>query len=118
MTYDPYRQPTPQDPYENPYRVNEEQNRSGTGVAMILGAVLLAAIAGFVYFSNGEQATVANNDIRPPITQSNDPARPAAPETTGSGSSSNMEEPAPSADPGPAEIDQRPAPAPQPQTQQ
>ena len=118
MTNDPYRQPTPQDPYENPYRVNEEENRSGTGVAMILGALLLAAIAGFVYFSTGDQATVANNDIRPPITQSNDPARdparPAVRETTGSGTS-NLDQPAPSAEPRPADIDQRPAPVPQTQ---
>ena len=110
MTNDPYRQPTPQDPYENPYRVNEEENRSGTGGAMMLGALLLAAIAGFVYFSTGDQATVANNDIRPPITKSTDTPRPAAPETTGSGTS-NMDQPAPSADPRPADINQRPAPA-------
>lgn len=116
MTYDPYRQPTPQDPYENPYRVNEAENRSGNGVAMALGALLLAAIAGFVYFSTGDQPSVANNEMRPPITQSNDATRPAPRETTGSGTS-NMDQPAPSADPRP-EIDQRPVPAPQPQTQQ
>ena len=82
MTYDPYRQQTPQDPYENPYRVNEAENRNGNGVAMALGALLLAAIAGFVYFSTGDQPSVANNEMRPPITQSNDATRPAPRETS------------------------------------
>jgi len=91
MTYDPYRHPTPQDPYENPYRVQEADSQTGTGVALILGALLLAAIGGFAYFSTGDQPSVANNEMRPPITQPNDPARRSAPETTGAGSS-NIEQ--------------------------
>ncbi len=87
MTYDPYRtNPSPHDPYENPYRVSEADSQTGTGAALILGALLLAAIGSFVYFSSGDQPGVASNEMRPPITQPNDPARPASPETTGSGS--------------------------------
>ena len=90
MTYDPYRQPTPQDPYENPYRVNEANSQTGNGIALLLSALLLAAIGGFIYFGSGERATVANNEMRVPITQPNDPAKPTVPETTGAGSA-NME---------------------------
>ena len=87
MTYDPNRYPTPQDPYENPYRVHEADSQTGMGAALILGALLLAAIGSFIYFSTGDQATVANNEMRPPITLPNDPAKQSAPETTGAGSS-------------------------------
>jgi hypothetical protein len=87
MTYDPYRQPSPQDPYENPYRVHEADSQTGTGAALLLGALLLAAIGGFVYYSTGDQPSVANNEMRPPITQSNEPANRSAPETTGAGQS-------------------------------
>jgi hypothetical protein len=85
MTYDPYRQ---QDPYENPYRVHNDINAfdhtAGVGGVLLLGALLLAAIGGFIYYGGGDHATVANNELRPPITQPNDAVRPARPETTGS----------------------------------
>lgn len=101
MTYDPNNRPNPQDPYENPYRVNEANRQTGNGVALVFGALLLAAIGGFIYFTaNGDRATTANNEIRPPITQSADPAPRRAPaETTGSGASSA--EPAPMNTPAP-----------------
>jgi hypothetical protein len=81
MINDPYR---PQDPYENPYRVTHDgQDTAGVSAAILLGALLLAAIGGFIYFSGGDRAIVANNELRPPITQPNEAARPAQPETTG-----------------------------------
>ena len=101
MTYDPNRYPNPNDPYENPYRVSEAERRTGSGVALALGALLLAAIGGFIYFTaKGDQSTVANNEFRPPITQPAEPAlRPAPAETTGSAPSNT--EPAPMKDPAP-----------------
>ncbi len=99
MTYDPNRYPNPNDPYENPYRVSDAERRTGSGAAFLLGALLLAAIGGFIYFTaTGERSTVANNEIRPPITQPANPAvRPAPPETTGSAASNS--EPAPQTPP-------------------
>jgi hypothetical protein len=83
MTFDPNRNDLPPDPYRD-YR---KQTRAGAGAAILLGALLLAAIGGFIYFYSGvPESGVATNDTRPPIAQ---PSRSdPVPETTGS--SANM----------------------------
>lgn len=86
MTYDPHRNDLP--PHD-PHRDYRDQNRAGAGAAMLLGALLLAAIGGFVYFFAGiADRSVAIDDIRPPITQRSTTGSAPAPETTGS--SANM----------------------------
>lgn len=82
MTYDPNRyEPYRYDPYSNePPR--DLDDYSG-GVAILVGALLLAALGGFIYFASPSDQAY---DIRPPITQ---------PSTTGAGpaperSSANM----------------------------
>lgn len=93
MTYDPYQQPNPNDPYENPYRVNEVERETGMGSTFLLAALIIAAVGGFIYYgTSGDQPTVASNEMRPPITQQveptrNDPIRQTPAETTGAGSS-------------------------------
>lgn len=73
MTYDPYRNDiTPPDPFRG-YR---DPNESGTGTGMLLAALMLLALGGFIfYFANTDAQNVASTDMRPPITQ---------PSTTGS----------------------------------
>jgi hypothetical protein len=64
MTYDPYSNAsTPPDPrYRDP--------EGGTGAGIMVGALMLLALGGFIYFYAGSSETnVATNDIRPPITQ-------------------------------------------------
>ena len=87
MTYDPYRNATtPPDPY---HRDPED----GSGGTMMLGALVLLAIGGFVYFfGTSDNTNVASNDLRPPVTQSSPSTTGAAPSappdaTTGSASS-------------------------------
>lgn len=75
MTYDPYRNDVPRDPYRDP----RDPKEKGAGAGLLLGALLLAALGGFIYFFNAGDQNVATNEVRPPITQ---------PSTTGS--SSNM----------------------------
>ncbi len=95
MTYETNREtnryPTPNDPYENPYRVttgrDEARTRNPVGSALLFGALLLAAIGAFIYYSSGYQPTVATNEMRPPITQPKEQVRPAPAETTGAGNS-------------------------------
>jgi hypothetical protein len=85
MTYDPYRNEPPHDPYRE-YR---NEDRAGAGAAILLGALLLAAIGGFIYFYSGvPEQGVASNDMRPLITQPSTTGSAPAPETTGS--SANM----------------------------
>jgi hypothetical protein len=87
MTYDPYRSdPRSNDPYANPYRVRDPDREIGAGAGLLLAALLLFAIGGFVlFYGTGERTTIATNDLRPPITQPHNPARGNPPETTGAG---------------------------------
>jgi hypothetical protein len=88
MTYDPYRNdPRPNDPYPNPYRVTDPDREVGAGPAVLLGALLLAAIGGFIFFYGaGDSTTMLSSDLRPQLRQ---PQLPAVnpPETTGAGQS-------------------------------
>lgn len=86
MTYDPYRNELPRDPYRDPDE--RDPNQSGAGAAILLGALLLAALGGFIYFFNTDAQNLATNDIRPPITQPSTTGSAPARETTGS--SANM----------------------------
>jgi hypothetical protein len=72
MTYDPYRNATtPPDPYRD-YR----DPSGSTGAGLLLGALMLLALGGFIFFFAGSaDQNVATTDMRPPITQ---------PSTTGS----------------------------------
>lgn len=85
MTYDPYQNPSPRDRYENPYRIDATDSQTSVGTALLLGALLLAAIGGFVYYSSSDEPSVAGNDMRPPITQPRQDVPAAQPETTGAG---------------------------------
>jgi hypothetical protein len=86
MTYDPYRNRSPRDPYEKPYRVGAADSQTGFGAALLLGALLLAAIGGFIYYGSSDQPSVASNDMRPPIIQPKQNVPAMQPETTGAGS--------------------------------
>ena len=81
MTYDPNRyEPYRYDPYSNePPR--DLDDYSG-GVAILVGALLLAALGGIYFASPSDQAY----DIRPPITQPSTTGAAPAPER----SSANM----------------------------
>lgn len=80
MTYDPYRNDDAsyqdaswQNDSDRDYR---NEDRAAAGAAILLGAALLAAIGGFIYFYSGvADRSIATNDLRPAVTQ---------PETTGS----------------------------------
>ncbi len=89
MTYDPYRNdPRPNDPYANPYRVTDPDREVGAGPAVLLGALLLAAIGGFIFFYGaGDNTTMLSSDLRPQISQPNHPAPVTPRETTGAGQS-------------------------------
>jgi hypothetical protein len=82
MTFDPYRNDVPRDPYRDPRDV------SSGGASILLAALLLAAIGGFIYFYAGPDDQVAINDTRPQITAPATTGSGSAPETTGS--SANM----------------------------
>jgi hypothetical protein len=90
MTYDPYRNEPPRnEPTDEAYRDYRDEDRIAAGATILLGALLLAAIGGFLYFYAGPgDQNVATNDIRPPITQPSTTGAAPAPETTGS--SANM----------------------------
>lgn len=91
MTYDPYRDPyrnEPPDGSDLEYRDYRNEDRAAAGAAILLGALLLAAIGGFIYFNAGTGDRVATTDLRPPITQPSTTGSAPAPETTGS--SANM----------------------------
>jgi len=77
MSYDPYRntKTPPREPYQNFHRDPD----GGTGTSFLMGALVLLALGGFIYYyANSDNSNVATNDMRPPITQ---------PHTTGKGSS-------------------------------
>jgi hypothetical protein len=91
MTYDPYRNDPPDASYQDPswkdepYRDYRNEDRAAAGAAILLGALLLAAIGGFIYFYSGtSDRSIATNDLRPPITQPSTTGSAPAPETTGS----------------------------------
>jgi hypothetical protein len=93
MTYDPYRNDDAsyQDGswQDDSYRDYRNEDRTAAGAAILLGAVLLAAIGGLIYFYSGaSDRNIATNDLRPPITQPSTTGAAPAPETTGS--SANM----------------------------
>ncbi len=88
MSYDPYRNPRPpREPYQDFHRDPD----SGTATSFLLGALILLALGGFIYYyAGGDRSNVVTNDMRPPITQPNttgaatgsgqtssEPARPA-----------------------------------------
>jgi hypothetical protein len=102
MTYDPYRNELPNDPYRE-YR---DPNGTSAGAGLLLGALLLAALGGFIYFFSTGDQNVATNEMRPPITQPSTTGSGPAPETTGSSTSMT---PAPSMTPTPAEPKAKPA---------
>jgi hypothetical protein len=83
MTYDPYRNELPRDPYRD-----QRDLSSGGGASILLAALLLAAIGGFIYFYTGPDEQVAVNDTRPQITEPATTGSGPSPETTGS--SANM----------------------------
>lgn len=85
MTYDPYRNEFPRDPYRDD---NRDPDAGGAGAAVLLGGLLLAALGGFIYFFSSDAQQVATNDVRPPITQPSTTGAGTPPETTGS--SANM----------------------------
>ena len=91
MSYDPYRNTTPpnkassppesyQDfpsPPREPYQDFHRNPDAGTGTSFLLGALVLIALGGFIYYYAGNNhSDIAIQDVRPPITQ---------PSTTGSG---------------------------------
>jgi hypothetical protein len=89
MTYDPYRNdPRPNDPYASPYREHDPNREIGAGASLLLAALLLFALGGFIYFYGaGDKTTMLSSDMRPQISQPVNPPAPASrPETTGAGS--------------------------------
>jgi hypothetical protein len=105
MTYDPNRQePREPRPDREPYVEYDRDRDPGSGLAMVLGVMLVLAIGGFIYlYSVHGTSPVATNDMRPPITQPSTTGSAPAPETTGSGNtgSGNMTEPATPTPPAP-----------------
>ena len=72
---DPYRNTTP--PPREPYQDFHRDPDAGTGTSFLLGALILVALGGFIYYYSGSQTpNVASKDMRSPVTQ---------PSTTGSG---------------------------------
>jgi len=90
MTYDPYRN---NEPPHDPYRRYRTEDRTSAGAAILLGALLLAAIGGFIYFYSGPSEQSIATDMRPPITQPSTTGSAPAPETTGASSNMPASEP-------------------------
>jgi len=86
MTTNPYRARPPQnDPYANPYRI-ENTNDSGAGGFVLLGALALLAVTCFIYFfGTNDRETKLSSNMRPLIIQPDTPVR-TPPQTTDSGS--------------------------------
>lgn len=79
MSYDPYRNATP--PPREPYQDFHRDPDAGTGTSFLLGALILVALGGFIYYYAGsDRPDIATTDMRPPVTQ---------PTTTGSGTGTN-----------------------------
>ena len=78
MTYDPYRNtPSSKPPPREPFQDFHRDPDGGTGTSFLLGALILVALGGFIYYYAGsDHSNVATNNLRPPVTQ---------PSTTGSG---------------------------------
>ena len=90
MTYDRFHTTRPlNDPYANPYRVTDPDREVGSADALLLGALLLFAIGGFIYFSysgTNDRETVLSHDMRPQIGQQpKAAARLTSPDTMGAG---------------------------------
>ena len=80
MTYDPYRNTTPSSippPPREPFQDFHRDPDGGTGTSFLLGALILVALGGFIYYyAASDHSDIATNNLRPPVTQ---------PSTTGSG---------------------------------
>jgi len=90
MSYDPYQNTTtpPKEPYQDFHRGPD----GGTGTSFLVGALILLALAGFIYYyANSDNSNVATNDMRPPITQPNTTGSGTPPETTGSGNTTQQQ---------------------------
>ena len=80
MTYDPFRNVLPRDPFRD-YR---DPNDTGAGAGLLLGAVMLLALGGFFYyFANTDAQNLATHEPRPPMAQ---PSSTGSGATTGSSS--------------------------------
>lgn len=106
MSYDPYRNTTPPrqtTPPREPYQDFHRDPDGGTGTSFLLGALILLALGGFIYYYAGiDHTNVATNDMRPPITQPSTTGSAPASETTGS-NDKVVTEPARPAEPRPAQ---------------
>ncbi|MGE3987541.1 hypothetical protein [Pseudorhodoplanes sp.] len=89
MTHDPHRD----EPVGRRYRHPRDANRASASVAILLGALLLAAIGSFIYFYAGPGENVATNDIRPPITQPSTTGSAPAPDATDAAETRSAREP-------------------------
>ncbi len=91
MSFDPYRDTTkpPREPYQDFHRDPD----GGTGTSFLLGALVLLALGGFIYYYAGiaDRSDVATN-MRAPITQPSTTGSATPPETTGD---TTRREPAP-----------------------
>ena len=79
MTYDPYRNTTPSStpPPREPFQDFHRDPDGGTGTSFLLGALILVALGGFIYYyAAGDHSDIATDNLRPPVTQQS---------TTGSG---------------------------------
>ncbi len=73
MTYDPYRNtrpsstpPPPREPFQDFHRDPD----GGTGTSFLLGALILVALGGFIYYyAASDHSDIATNNLRPPVTQ-------------------------------------------------
>lgn len=85
MTYDPYRNITPPPPPpREPYQDFHRNPDAGTGTSFLLGALILVALGGFIYYYAGsDNSNVATKDLRPPVTQPNTTGSGTPAETTG-----------------------------------
>jgi hypothetical protein len=88
MTYDHYRNSSLEYSYtalsEEDYRKYRREDRAAAGAAIVLGALLLATIGGFVYYhSRTSDLNLATNEITAPMPQSSITGLAPTRETTG-----------------------------------